>query len=155
MALDSALGLLSALISLPMAFYYARLFGAAAVRPVRDQNGRLTGLICDARWTRVLIAFLAGTVLVAGATAIVQAAAGPVVSGHAAFGAMTVVLLWRPAGEHLVRALLVLLLIAAGAARTLIGGESAAGVLAGYTLGLACACAVWAAMRLYRRKHAW
>ena len=64
-ALDPALGFLSALTSLPAALYYARVLGAAAVRPVRDADGRTSGFRGDARWTRTLFLFLGATLLVA------------------------------------------------------------------------------------------
>lgn len=141
-ALDPALGVLSALTSLPAALYYARAFGAAAVRPVRDAGGRISGLRGDARWTRTLFLFLGGTLLVAAVLGGLNMAFAQAVSQHAAFGAMLVALLWPHARENAVRVLLVLLLIAAGASRLLLGTEALVSVGAGYAIGLACAWTV-------------
>lgn len=152
-ALDPALGFLSALTSIPAAFYYARLFGAASVRVVRNHEGRSIGLRIDRAWTLVLIAFSAATALIAGVTALVQAAVGPIVSTHAALGTMLVIVLWRPAREPLVRAFLVFLLAGAGAARILNEGESVGSVLAGFAAGAGIACLVHATMRQRLRRR--
>lgn len=140
-AFDPALGLLSALTSLPAAFYYARAFGAAAVWPVRRKDGRISGLRHDASWTRALLVFLGATAVVSAALAAIDAAAGRAASEHAAFGTVLVAALWPQAPERIVRLLLVLLLLAAGTAAVVVGAESAASVVAGYAVGL---CAAWA-----------
>lgn len=138
-ALDPALGLLSALTSLPAAIYYARAIGAAAVRPVRHADGRISGLRVDARWTRTLLLFLGGSVLVTAVVAALNVAFAQVASGQAALGAMLVVLLWPHARESIVRMLLVFLLIAAGVSRGLLGAEALVSIGAGYAIGLSCA----------------
>lgn len=147
-ALDPAFGLLSALTSLPAALYYARAIGAAAVRPVRHADGRISGLRVDARWTRTLLLFLGGSLLVTAVVAALNLAFAPVASEHAAFGSMLVVLLWPHARESIVRMLLVFLLIAAGLSRVLLGAEALASVGAGYAIGLSCA---WTLHRYARR----
>jgi hypothetical protein len=147
-ALEPSAGLLSALTSLPAALYYARALGAAAVHPLRDGKGRITRLRTNAACARTLLVFLAGSVLVAASVNVIRMAFGPVASEHAALGAVVVAVLWPHAGEKAVRALLVLLLIALGASRVLLGGELWAGTVAGCALGLCCA---WAAQRCVRR----
>ena len=151
-ALEPALGLLSALTSLPAVLYYARVLGAAAVHPVRGGGGRIAGLRSNAEWARTFIAFLGGTVLVAVLASALSAALGAVMSLHAALGAVVVAAVWRHARETLVRMLLLLLLIGAGASRLLPGTETPAAILAGYAIGLCCIGA--AQLYTIRRKHA-
>lgn len=146
--LDPALGLLSALTSLPAALYYARAFGAAAVRPVRGPRGGLAGLRQDAQWAGTLFEFLSGTALVAMVVPAINMAFAPVASADAAFGGVLVAALWPHAGERTVRALLLLLLLGAGAARVLLAGNDPAGVIAGYAIGL---CTAWGVHRAMQR----
>jgi hypothetical protein len=151
-ALEPALGLLSALTSLPAVLYYARALGAAAVHPVRGGGGRIAGLRANADWARTLIAFLGGTVLVALLADALSATLGAVMSLHAALGAVVVAAVWRHARETLVRLLLLLLLIGAGVSRLLPGTEAPAAILAGYAVGLCC---IWTAhVYIIRAKHA-
>ena len=151
-ALEPALGLLSALTSLPAALYYARALGAAAVRPVRGGGGRIAGLRANADWARTLVAFLGATVLAAVLAGALSATLGAVMSLHAALGAVIVAALWRHARETLVRLFLLLLLIGAGLSRLLPGTEAPAAILAGYAIGLCC---TWTAhVYTMRRKHA-
>lgn len=138
-ALEPALGLLSALTSLPAALYYARALGAAAVHPVRASGGRIAGVRVHADWARTLIAFANGTLLVIVLAGTLSVTVGPVISLHAALGAVLVAAVWCHARETLVRLLLVLLLIGAGVSRVLPGMEGTAAVLAGYAVGLCCA----------------
>ena len=151
-ALEPALGLLSALTSLPAALYYARALGAAAVHPVRGGGGRIAGVRANADWARTFVAFLGGTVLVTVLAGALSATLGAVMSLHAALGAVLVATVWRHAPETLVRLLLALLLIGAGVSRLLPGAEAPAAILAGYAIGLCC---FWTA-RVYtmRGKHA-
>lgn len=148
--LDPVLALLSALTSLPAALYYARAIGAAAVHPVRGEDGRISGLRQDAEWTGTLVAFLLGTAFVAVAAPLIGMAFGDI-SKEAAFGAVLMTALWPHAREHTVRALLMLLLLGAGAARVALEGASAASVGGGFVLGL---CGAWmlhrARFSLYR-----
>ena len=151
-ALEPALSLLSALTSLPAALYYARALGAAAVHPVRGDGGRIAGLRANTNWARTFVAFLGGTVLVAVLAGALSAVLGPVMSLHAALGAVVVAAVWRHARETLVRLLLLLLLIGAGVSRLLPGTEAPAAILAGYAIGLCC---FWTAHVYSRRgKHA-
>ena len=151
-ALEPALGLLSALTSLPAVLYYARALGAAAVHPVRGGGGRIAGLRANADWARTLIVFLGGTALVAVLAGALSATLGTVMSLHAALGTVVVAAAWRHAHETLVRLLLLLLLIGAGVSRLLPGTDAPAAILAGYVIGLCC---VWTAhMYTMRRKHA-
>lgn len=151
-ALEPALGLLSALTSLPAALYYARALGAAAVHPVRGGGGRIAGLRVHADWARTLVAFLGGTLLAATLAGTLSVAFGPVISLHAAFGTVVVAAVWRHASETLVRLFLLLLLIGAGVSRLLPGTEPAAAILAGYAAGFCCA---WIAHRCtVRGNHA-
>ena len=151
-ALEPALGLLSALTSLPAALYYARALGAAAVHPVRGDGGRIAGLRANADWARTCVAFLGGTVLVAVLAGALNATLGPVMSLHAALGAIVVAAVWRHAPEARVRLLLVLLLIGAGVSRLLPGAEAPGAILTGYAIGWCC---FWT-VRFYttRGKHA-
>ena len=137
---DPVFGLLSALTSLPAALYYARAIGAAAVHPVRGKDGRMSGLRRDADWMRTLVAFVVGTALAATAAPLISMAFGYPVSKEAAFGAVLIAALWPHAHEHIVRAVLILLLLGAGAARVALEGESPASVGAGFALGL---CGAW------------
>jgi hypothetical protein len=137
-ALEPALSLLTALTSLPAAFYYARFLGAAAVHPVRDEYGRPCGLRSNAQWRRTFLVFLASAALVASLGAVIT----PLASEHAAFGAVLVAALWPHARESTVRASLVLLLLGAGMARILDMAETPASVAAGYVIGVCCAWTV-------------
>lgn len=149
-AFEPALGLLSALTSLPAALYYARALGAAAVHPMRGPHGRIAGLRANAEWARTLVTFLGGTLLVATLAGTLSMAFGPIVSLHAALGAVLIAALWQHAHEGLVRVLLLLLLIGAGASRALPGIDGPAAVLAGYAMGLCCA---WTARRYAVRRN--
>lgn len=151
-ALEPALGLLSALTSLPAMLYYARALGAAAVHPVREGGGRIAGLHANADWARTLIAFLGSAALAAVLDGALSATLGAVMSLNAALAAVVVGAVWRHAQEMLVRLLLLLLLIGAGVSRLLPGTEPPAAILAGYAIGLCCA---WTAhMCTMRGKHA-
>ncbi len=138
-ASEPALGLLSALTSLPAALCYARALGAAAVRPVRHADGRVSGLRVDAPWTRTLLLFLGGSALAAAAVAALNLAFSQLASGHAAHGVLLIAVLWPHARESIVRMLLVFLLIAAGVSRVLLGAEELASIGAGCAIGLFCA----------------
>jgi hypothetical protein len=134
---DPALGLLSALGSFPAAFYYARLIGAAALRPVRDpRSGVIKGWRSDAGWSETLLRFLASAALVTALTAAVNGWFGDIASEHAAFSALLVATLWRHAPDRAIQVLLVLLLLGVGAARVMLGAHFPAGVVAGYAIGL-------------------
>lgn len=138
-ALDPALGLLSALTSLPAVLYYARFLGAAAVHPVRGADGRVAGLRANAEWAGTLVTFLGGTFLVAILAGTLNAALSSVMSLHAALGTVVVAALWQHAREGLIRFLLLSLLAGAGASRVLPGAEAVLTVLVGYAMGLCCA----------------
>ena len=148
-ALDPALGLLSALTSLPAAVYYARMLGAAAVHPVRGTHGRIAGLRASGEWTGALLVFLGGTGLVLTFGAALNVAIGGMVSLHGALGAVLVAALWQHAREGLIRFLLLLLLVGAGASRVLPGAEAVLPVLVGYAMGWCCA---WIARHCLVRK---
>ena len=151
-ALEPALGLLSALTSLPAVLYYARALGAAAVHPVREGGGQIAGLHASINWARTLIVFLGGTALAVVLAGALDAMLGAVMSLHAALASVVVAAVWRHARETLVRLLLLLLVIGAGASRLLPGTEAPGAILAGYVVGLCC---VWTAhMYTMRRKHA-
>ena len=138
-ALDPALGLLSALTSLPAALYYARALGAAAVHPVRHADGRIAGVRTSAGWMRTLLLFLGGTGFAAAAVTALNMAVGSVASLHAAFGAVLIVTLWPHAREITVRVLLLFLLISAGVARILPAAQTPGAVVIGCAIGLVCA----------------
>lgn len=74
-------------------------------------------------------------------------------SGHAAFAAVLVGVLWSRFTGRTARALLVLLLVCVGLSRVLIGAHFPADVVAGYIVGLA---SVWISDRLLNRvEQAW
>lgn len=138
-ALDSAFGLLSALTSLPAVLYYARAIGAAAVHPVRGTDGRIAGVRANDEWEGTFIAFLVAVVLVWMLAGTLNSTPEPVISLHTALGTVVVAGVWRHDSDKLVRFLLLLLLIGAGASRVLPDMEAPLAVLAGYVLGFCCA----------------
>lgn len=150
-SLEPALGVLSALTSLPAVLYFARAFGAAAVQPVREDGGLIACLRTDGDWTHTFVAFLFGAALAAALVGALNATLGAALSLHAALGAVLVAAVWPHARETLVQLLLALLLIGAGVSRLLPGTEPPAAILAGYVLGWCC---FWTA-RVYtvRKKH--
>lgn len=151
-ALEPALGLLSALTSLPAVLYFARAFGAAAVHPVRGDGRRIEGVRADGDWTHTFAAFLFGAALSAALVGALNATMGAALSLHAALGAVLVAAVWPHARETLVQLLLALFLIGAGVSRLLHGTEPPAGILSVYVIGWCC---FWTA-RFYtiRAKHA-
>lgn len=138
-ALEPALGLLSALTSLPAALYYARAFGAAAVRPVRDEHGRISGLRQDGEWSTTLCVFVGGlfAVVIGGAAA--DTIFDGAMSTHAAFGGLLAGALWPRLDDWLARGLVVFILVGIGAACLLVHADLPAAVAAGYGMGLTSA----------------
>lgn len=129
--LEPALAFLSGLGSFPMGVYYARVIGEAALR-------------ARAGWDRTLAAFLIAAPvawLLVGLADVGEERA----SGHAAFIACLVGVLWRHTEDRQSRTILLAFAVAVGVARVVLGASAPIGIAIGCVLGLAAA---WAARRL-------